>query len=102
MPLGGLVLRGKEIRDAAELVRRAASQLVAEKTTAPTFDTSVSVVVCTRDRPTDLARCLDAIAASTRRPDETVVVDNAPSTSEARDIVGFDLASGTCWHPSPD
>lgn len=89
VPLGGLVLRGKEIRDAAELVRRAAGQLAVEKTTAPTFDTSVSVVVCTRDRPTDLARCLDAIAASARRPDETVVVDNAPSTSAARDIVGL-------------
>ena len=40
----------------------------------------VSVVVCTRDRPGDLARCLEALERL-RYPDfEVVVVDNAPSS----------------------
>lgn len=40
----------------------------------------VSVVVCTRDRPGPLARCLDALARLRDRPHELVVVDNAPSS----------------------
>jgi GT2 family glycosyltransferase len=89
VPLGGLVLCGKEMRDAPERVRQVAGQLVPAKTTAPTSDASVSVVVCTRDRPTDLARCLEALAASRRTPDETIVVDNSPSTPAARDVVSL-------------
>jgi GT2 family glycosyltransferase len=88
VPLGGLVLRGKEMRDAPELTRRAARQLMRTKATGTTPGASVSVVVCTRDRPTDLARCLDALAATSRAPDETVVIDNSPRTGAARDVVG--------------
>ena len=47
----------------------------------------VSVVVCTRERPDDLARCLDAIARLRYEDLEVVVVDNAPSTSRTREIV---------------
>jgi GT2 family glycosyltransferase len=89
VPLGGLVLRGEEMRNAPERVRRAAAQLVPARTMAPASQASVSVVVCTRDRPTDLARCLDGLAASQHRPDEIIVVDNAPSTSAARDVVSI-------------
>lgn len=42
---------------------------------------SVSVVVCTRDRPEDMRRCLAALAALEPRPTEIVVVDNAPTTN---------------------
>ena len=41
---------------------------------------SVSVVVCTRDRATSLARCLRALQALAPPPDEIVVVDNASAT----------------------
>jgi GT2 family glycosyltransferase len=34
-----------------------------------------SVVICTRNRPDDLAACLASLGAQTRRPDEVVVVD---------------------------
>jgi glycosyltransferase involved in cell wall biosynthesis len=37
----------------------------------------VSVVICTRDRPDELARCLASLAEQTRVPDQIVVVDNA-------------------------
>ena len=39
----------------------------------------ISVVVCTRDRPQLLARCLDGLAAQSPPPEEVLVVDNAPS-----------------------
>jgi len=40
---------------------------------------SWSVIVCTRDRPDDLRRCLDSLLALDAPPGEIVVVDNAPS-----------------------
>lgn len=48
---------------------------------------SVTVAVCTRDRPGDLARCLDALAAVTYPALELLVVDNAPSTDAAERLV---------------
>jgi glycosyltransferase involved in cell wall biosynthesis/GT2 family glycosyltransferase len=39
----------------------------------------ITVVVCTRDRPELLARCLDGLAAQVPPPAEVLVVDNAPS-----------------------
>ncbi len=37
-----------------------------------------SVIVCTRDRPEDLRRCLESILLCRPRPAEIIVVDNAP------------------------
>ena len=48
---------------------------------------AVSVVVCTRDRPDDLARCLASLAALDPAPLEVVVVDNAPGTGSTRAAV---------------
>lgn len=39
----------------------------------------VSVIVCTRDRPDDLARCLESIGLLRTQPMEVLVVDNCPS-----------------------
>jgi GT2 family glycosyltransferase len=48
---------------------------------------SVSVVVATRDRPAELARCLDHLRAQdTRRPVEIVVVDNHPASGLTRPV----------------
>jgi len=44
----------------------------------------MSVIVCTRDRPAMLARCLDQLQKLEYAPFEVVVVDNAPSTEESR------------------
>lgn len=49
--------------------------------------TSVSVVVCTRDRPDALARCLDSLARCDPAPDEVIVVDNAPDRPGTRQAV---------------
>ena len=48
---------------------------------------SVSVVVCTRDRPEQLVDCLRSLAALTSPADEIIVVDNAPRTLETRKVV---------------
>jgi len=48
---------------------------------------SVTVAVCTRDRPEDLARCLDALAELRYPTLEILVVDNAPATRDAEALV---------------
>jgi GT2 family glycosyltransferase len=41
---------------------------------------SVSVVICTRNRPSALEKCLSSIRSLSPQPDEIVVVDNDPSS----------------------
>ena len=43
---------------------------------------TVSVVICTRNRPDDLRRCLKAIATLNPSPDEVLVVDNTAGDDE--------------------
>lgn len=52
-------------------------------TTAP----RLSVVVCTRERPRDLERCLHALATQSVGDLEVIVVDNAPRTADTRRVV---------------
>lgn len=47
----------------------------------------VSLLICTRDRPVHLKRCLEMIRSLTCRPGEIVVVDNAPSDTLTEDVV---------------
>ncbi len=48
---------------------------------------SVSVVVCTRNRPEQLARCLRSLQNLSQPPHEILVVDNAPSSDATRQLV---------------
>jgi O-antigen biosynthesis protein len=48
---------------------------------------SLTVAVCTRDRPDDLARCLRAIERLEPAADEVLVVDNAPANDESEQLV---------------
>lgn len=48
---------------------------------------SVTVAVCTRDRPDDLARCLDALQALRYPALELLVIDNAPATADTERLV---------------
>jgi GT2 family glycosyltransferase/SAM-dependent methyltransferase len=52
---------------------------------APGAET-VAVIVCTRDRPEQLARCLESLAGLQRRPDELVVVDNGRGDDATRSV----------------
>ena len=47
----------------------------------------ISVVVCTRDRPRSLRRCLASLARLDPGPGEVIVVDNASRTEETGEIV---------------
>jgi GT2 family glycosyltransferase len=47
---------------------------------------NISLVICTRDRPQDLDRCLASLPSQNRRPDHVVVVDNASRTDETRRV----------------
>src|SRR5258708_3273216 len=46
---------------------------------------TISVAICTRERPHDLARCLTSLLASPERPDEILVIDNAPLSGATRE-----------------
>ncbi len=48
---------------------------------------TVSVVVCTRDRPAQLERCLQSLLASSVTAHEVIVVDNAPGSNVTREAV---------------
>jgi GT2 family glycosyltransferase len=47
----------------------------------------ISIIVCTRDRPEDLTRCLDALFQLQHPEFEIIVVDNAPATEATRLLV---------------
>jgi len=55
--------------------------------------TPVSVIVCTRDRPAQLARCLDALRRLEHDELEMVIVDNAPADDATERLVAA-LAAG--------
>jgi len=48
-----------------------------------------TVAVCTRDRPDDLRRCLDALYPYLEAGHELLVVDNRPSTRETERVVAM-------------
>src|SRR5437764_8670181 len=53
-----------------------------ERDSAP----SVSVVVCTRNRPDQLQLCLESLLQLSTKPAEILVVDNAPSDERTRRV----------------
>ena len=54
---------------------------------APIATPAATVAVCTRDRPDDLRRCLDALARLPDDGQEVVVVDNCPRTDATLHLV---------------
>lgn len=48
---------------------------------------SVTVAVCTRERPEQLERLLRSLAGQVEPPDEILVIDNAPVTARTREVV---------------
>jgi GT2 family glycosyltransferase len=68
---------------------RTINQMLREKP-APSPSTrlpSISVAVCTRDRPDDLRACLNALCDLEHPPLEILVIDNAPRTNGTRQLV---------------
>ncbi|HEY1803089.1 MAG TPA: glycosyltransferase family A protein [Terracidiphilus sp.] len=58
--------------------------------TSPEFkesDLTVTVVVCTRNRPAQLQKCLEGVFRLTHKPDEVVVIDNSSGDDETEKVV---------------
>jgi glycosyltransferase involved in cell wall biosynthesis len=83
----GLLRPRALMREAVDGEALAAARLAACAVPSAT----VSVVICTRDRPDALARCLASLQAQSRRPDQVVVVDNASRDDRTRQVA---LAAG--------
>lgn len=74
---------GRALVEAAPQLARAAVH--ARQTAAETNrEPPISVIICTRDRPESLARCLDSVAQIQYPEFEVVLVDNAPSSDATR------------------
>ncbi|WKU07181.1 glycosyltransferase family 2 protein [Micromonospora sp. HUAS LYJ1] len=54
----------------------------------------ITVVVCTRERPEELARCLDSLLAQPYPNFRVLVVDNAPTTDATRAVVARAASRG--------
>jgi glycosyltransferase involved in cell wall biosynthesis len=87
LPLRGGVVPAAHVRKAIaediwlnERITRLA--LLAHLEPAPPADAlpSWTVIICTRDRPADLRRCLEALTSGAPAGGEVLVVDNAPTT----------------------
>jgi glycosyltransferase involved in cell wall biosynthesis len=58
---------------------------------------TVSIAICTRERPDDLARCLESLRCLTEQPLEILVIDNAPDSDRTRQVVDrFEGVSYIC------
>lgn len=74
--------------------------VVARPPDAPVGAASVAVVVCTRNRPDQLRRCLQSLRELSEIPDEILVVDNAP-TDDATRKVALDAGVTYVLEPTP-
>jgi GT2 family glycosyltransferase len=62
------------------------SKVAAEERQAQPARHDASVVICTRDRPEELRRCLASLPRQTWRPSEVIVVDNASRDGRTREV----------------
>ena len=74
-------------------------RLEAEAAGEPADGPSASLVVCTRDRPAALERCLRSIEEAVDAPREILVVDNAPHAPATRAVV--ERFAGLRYVPEP-
>lgn len=58
-----------------------------EQNAAASAADTVSVIICTRDRPEHLARCLKSLRSLASPPYEVLVIDNAPTTEATQALV---------------
>lgn len=73
--------------------QRMAAQTCAQQT--------VSVVICTRDRPEQLARCLRSLQSLTMAAHEIIVIDNAPSSDATQQLMADFQEVIYCREPRP-
>src|SRR5581483_8407040 len=59
---------------------------------------SLTIAICTKDRPERLARCLDSLP---RNVHEILVIDNAPSDDRTRELIAANPHVGYIREPKP-
>ena len=74
---------------------------LAQNQSRSTNTAEISVVICTRDRPQQLAKCLEMLQTLSPQPKEIIVVDNAPTTDETRQLVSQMSNIGYVLEPRP-
>lgn len=74
---------------------------IAEKSRSTTDLPSVTVVVCTRDRPDDLAHCLPELARLAEKGAEVLIVDNCPRDGRTMRLVEKYSGIGYIHEPKP-
>jgi hypothetical protein len=85
-PVGRVLLRGSGRVPAARIEAAIGREVRPPAEEAPPPKASpISIVVCTRDRPEELVRCLEALRAHAAH--DVVVVDNAPSDDRTAALV---------------
>lgn len=77
------------------------TRVVAKKSRVAAPLPSATVVVCTRDRPEDLAKCLPFLARLVERGVEVLIVDNCPSDKRTEQLVKGYSGIGYIYEPHP-
>jgi glycosyltransferase involved in cell wall biosynthesis len=85
---------------AAQLAPQVQAHLSPRRERAANGSPEIDVVVCTRNRPRDLERCLTALAAQRYRRYRVIVVDNAP-TDDATERVARRFGVTYVVEPQP-
>jgi GT2 family glycosyltransferase len=94
-PVGHCVVRsGTRAESDARLDANFLVQIATEEQAKRTPALSASVVICTRDRPEELRRCLASLPQQTYSPREIIVVDNASRDQRTREVA---LAAGVIY-----
>jgi len=83
----------------AEVERPVSRLAQAASASARRSSVTVSVAVCTRERPGELLRCLKSLTRLSERPTEILVIDNAPVSDATREIVA--RFPGVQYHCEP-
>jgi glycosyltransferase involved in cell wall biosynthesis len=71
----------------------------ADRLTVQDAGLSITVAICTRERPEALERCLHSVMASSLRPQQILVIDNAPLSDATASVV--DRFPGVQYHCEP-
>jgi GT2 family glycosyltransferase len=89
LPVCGARMPEDTAPDARTLIGLAAplAAFVRRQQAAAAVAQRLSLVICTRDRPVELARCLESVFAGSVPFGEVVAVDNAPTTDATREVV---------------
>lgn len=89
LPVGQAYIEGSEIPNAlaARAVLPETIEHARNVMQAPIRNRDVSLLICTKDRPDELARCLASIPKQSLPPVEVIVVDNASAGDGTRRVV---------------